>query len=52
MEGELDYIVELGKFDNNLSSLEIIKSIIPDFDEIEKIKLKSGRLCRGFYSKL
>ena len=47
VEGELDYIVELGKFDNNLSSLEIIKSIIPDFDAIEKIKLKSGRLCRG-----
>lgn len=47
VEGELDYTVELGKLDNNMTSLDIIQSIIPDFDEIEKIKLKNGVLCRG-----
>ena len=46
-ENDLDYIVELGKLENNLKSLEIIKSIIPDFDLILKIKLKSGEICRG-----
>ena len=47
MEGDLDYTVELGKLENNLTSYEIIKSIVPDFDAIEHIKLKTGKLCRG-----
>lgn len=47
VEGELDYTIELGKLDNNMTSLEIIESIVPDFDAIERIKLKTGKLCRG-----
>ena len=30
-----------------MTSLEIIESIVPDFDAIERIKLKTGKLCRG-----
>ena len=47
VEGDLDYTIELGKLENNLTSYEIIKSIVPDFDAIEHIKLKTGKLCRG-----
>jgi hypothetical protein len=39
VEGDLDYTIELGKLDNDLTSYEIIKSIVPDFDAIEHIKL-------------
>lgn len=50
VEGEYDYTVEIDKFENNennLTSLEIIKSIKPDFDLIEQIQLRTGKLCRG-----
>ena len=47
VEGELDYTVELDKLENNMTSLEIIRSIKPDFDLIETIQLHTGKLCRG-----
>lgn len=51
VEGEFDYTIEIEKSDfaktNNISSLEVIKSIVPDFDLIEKIALSTGKLCRG-----
>jgi PhzF family phenazine biosynthesis protein len=46
VEGELDYTIELDKIDN-MTSFDVIKSIKPDFDLIETIQLKTGKLCRG-----
>lgn len=47
VEGELDYTIEISKNHNNISSNDVIKSIVPDFGMIEQIKLSSGKLCRG-----
>ena len=51
VEGEFDYTIEIKKsqlsIDKNISSLEIINMIKPDFDAIEKITLSNGKICRG-----
>ena len=51
VEGEFDYTVEIEKSEsaeaNNISNFEVIKSIVPDFESIEKITLSTGKLCRG-----
>jgi len=47
VEGDLDYTVEITKNNTNLTSEEIIKEIRPNFEAIEKIKLSTGKLCRG-----
>ena len=49
VEGEFDYTIEIKKsqlsIDKNISSLEIINIIKPDFDAIEKITLSNGKIC-------
>ena len=51
VEGEFDFVCEIRAsefgMENHISSEQIIKSLKPNYNAIEKIKLSNGKLCRG-----